>query len=156
MVASKVYSGSLIWEDDLGSKSERDKGIEKGQQALLHRLLDGIDQGDTSIMDEVFHDDAVMEWPASKEQVVGAAARRAIYAHMPILPKVTDRHIWGQGDIWVVEVTLTYGDKPFAAVLIFQFHGDKIVKEVGYWAEPLEAPAWRAAWVKPLDRARRR
>jgi ketosteroid isomerase-like protein len=139
----------------MAGKSKREKGIEKGQRMLLHRLLDGIDAGDTSIMDEVFHEDAVMEWPASREQVVGAQARRDVYAHMPVLPRVSDRHIWGEGDTWVVEATLTYGDKPFAAVLAFQFKDGKIIKEVGYWAEPFEAPEWRAEWVRPLDLAAR-
>jgi ketosteroid isomerase-like protein len=46
---------------------------------MINRLLDGIDRGDIRVMDEVFHDDAVMEWPASREQVVGAANRRQRY-----------------------------------------------------------------------------
>ena len=142
-------------QDKPRSQQEREAGIARGQRALLHRLLDGIDAGDTSVLDEVFHDDAVMEWPASRERVVGAQARRAVYAHMPVLPKVTDRHIWGQGDIWVVEATLTYGDQPFAAILVFQFRGDRIVKEVGYWAQPFTAPQWRSAWVQELDPAHR-
>jgi ketosteroid isomerase-like protein len=126
-----------------------------GAPDVINRLLDGIDRGDTSVMDEVFQDDAVMEWPASRERVVGAENRRAIYAHMPVLPKVSNRHVFGSGDLWVVEVTLTYGDKPYAAVLIFQMRDGKIAKETGYWAEPFEAPEWRKAWVKPLDLANR-
>jgi SnoaL-like domain len=124
-------------------------------RAMLNRLLDGIDSGDISVMDEVFHEDAVMEWPASREQVVGGDNRRAVYSHMPVLPKVSNRHLHGSGDLWVAEVTLTYGTKPFAAVLIFQLRDGKIAKEIGYWGEPFEAPAWRSAWVKPLDPAHR-
>ncbi len=117
----------------------------------INRLLDGVDRGDTSVMDEVFHEDAVMEWPASREQVIGAKNRRAVYAHMPTLPKVSNRHVYGEGDLWVAEATLTYGDKPFSAVLIFTMRDGKIAKEVGYWAEPFAAPSWRADWVTPLD-----
>ncbi len=121
----------------------------------IDRLLDGINSGNAAVMDEIFHDDAVMEWPASREQVIGAANRREVYAHMPALPKVSNRHVYGSGDLWVVEVTLTYGTKPFAAVLVFRFRDGKIAKEVGYWAEPFEAPDWRSAWVKRLDLANR-
>jgi ketosteroid isomerase-like protein len=128
---------------------------DEAARRLITRLIDGIDRGDTSVMDEVFHDDAVMEWPASRERVVGAANRRAVYAHMPVLPKVTNRHLFGTGDFWVAEATLTYGDKPFAAVLIFQLRDGKIAKETGYWAEPFEAPDWRSAWVESIDLARR-
>jgi ketosteroid isomerase-like protein len=122
---------------------------------LITRLIDGIDRGDTSVMDEVFHDDAVMEWPASRERVVGAVNRRAVYARMPVLPKVSNRHLTGTGDLWVAEATLTYGDKPFSAVLIFELRDGKIAKETGYWAEPFDAPDWRTEWVEPLDLARR-
>lgn len=123
---------------------------------MINRLLDGVDRGDISVMDEVFHNDAVMEWPASRELVVGAANRRAVYSHMPALPKVSNRHVYGSGDLWVAEVTLTYDTKPYAAVLIFKLRDGKIATEVGYWAEPFDAPEWRSAWVKPMDLARRR
>jgi hypothetical protein len=119
--------------------------------AMINRLLDGINRGDISVMDEVFHEDAVMEWPASREQVVGAANRRAVYSHMPVLPKVSNRRVFGSGDLWVAEVTLTYGPKPYAAVLIFRLRDGKIATEIGYWAEPFDAPEWRSEWVKPLD-----
>jgi ketosteroid isomerase-like protein len=128
---------------------------DEAARELITRLIDGINQGDTSVMDEVFHDDAVMEWPASRERVVGATNRRAVYSHMPVLPKVSNRHLFGSDDLWVAEATLTYGDKPFAAVLIFQLRDGKIAKETAYWAEPFEAPDWRSAWVEPLDLARR-
>jgi hypothetical protein len=34
-------------------------------------------------MDELFHDDAVMDWPQSGERVVGADNRRAVYGAFP-------------------------------------------------------------------------
>jgi ketosteroid isomerase-like protein len=124
-------------------------------RAMINRLLDAVDRGDISVMDEVFHDDAVMEWPASRELVVGAENRRAVYSHMPVLPKVSNRHVYGSGDLWVAEVTLTYDTKPYAAVLIFKLRDGKIATEVGYWAEPFDAPEWRSAWVSPMDLSRR-
>lgn len=42
---------------------------DKAARDLITRLIDGIDRGDTSVMDEVFHDDAVMDLPASRERV---------------------------------------------------------------------------------------
>jgi ketosteroid isomerase-like protein len=123
--------------------------------AMVNRLLDGVNRGDTSVMDEIFHEDAVMEWPASREKVVGAENRRAVYAHMPALPKVSNRHVFGSGDLGIAEATLTYGDKPYSAVLIFELRDGKIAREIGYWAEPFEAPEWRAAWIQPLDLAHR-
>jgi ketosteroid isomerase-like protein len=139
------------------NQTHQEKSAEPTQASfdLINRLLDGVNRGDISVMDEVFHDDAVMEWPASREQVVGAENRRAVYGHMPTLPKVSNRHVFGSGDLWVAEATLTYGDKPYSAVLIFKLRDGKIAREIGYWAEPFEAPGWRAAWVAPLEPANR-
>jgi ketosteroid isomerase-like protein len=128
---------------------------EEVARTLINRLLDGLDRGDITVMDEVFHDDAVMEWPASREQLVGAANRREVYARTKVLPKTTDRHIYGSGDLWVLEATMTYGTKPYAAILVFRLRDGKIARQVGYWAEPSDPPEWRSPWIKRLDPAHR-
>ncbi|MFI5283622.1 MAG: nuclear transport factor 2 family protein [Candidatus Dormibacterales bacterium] len=129
--------------------------MQEDPRAMINRLLDGIDGGDTSVMNAIFAADAVIEWPASGEQIVGADDRRAVYAHTPILPKITNRHIYGSGDLWVAEATMTYGPKPYLACLVFRFKDGRIARQVGYWSEPSTAPEWRAQWVKPLDPAHR-
>ncbi len=116
----------------------------------VEKLLAGIDAGNIGVLDEVFHDDGLMDWPASKERVRGADNRRAVYSHMPVLPKVQKRRVFGTGDLWIAEATLTYDGKPFSAVLMFEFRDGKIARETGYWAEPFSAPAWRAQWVEEL------
>jgi ketosteroid isomerase-like protein len=128
---------------------------ETDARALINRLLDGIDRGDITVMDEVFRDDAVIEWPASGERLVGAENRRAVYSRMPSLPKITNRHVYGSGDLWIAEATMMYGPKPYLGCLVFQFRGGKIAKQVGYWVEPSASPEWRAAWMAPLDLAHR-
>jgi hypothetical protein len=39
--------------------------------------------------------------------------------------------VYGSGDLWVAEVTLTYGTKPYAAVLIFKLRDGKIRRRSG-------------------------
>ena len=46
---------------------------------VVEQLIDGLNRRDTSVMDEVFHDDAIMEWPQSRERIRGAEQRRAVY-----------------------------------------------------------------------------
>jgi hypothetical protein len=123
---------------------------EDGNRATVEKVLAGIDAGDTTVMEKLFSDSGVLEWPASNERVVGVENRRAVYSNMPMLPRVKMRRILGRGDLWIAEATLTYGDKPYAGVLIFEFEDGKIVKQTGYWAEPFAAPAWRAAWVEKI------
>lgn len=120
-------------------------------RAAVEKLLMGIDAGDISVMDEVFSDSGVLEWPASQERVRGAENRRAVYANMPVLPRVKIRRVYGNGGLWIAEATLTYGEHPYAGVLIFEFEDGKIMKQTGYWAEPSDAPQWRAAWVERID-----
>ena len=123
---------------------------ETSNREVVEQLLNGIDAGDVSVLDRVFHDDGEMVWPASRELVRGAVNRRAVYSHMPVLPKVQKRRIFGSGDLWIAEATLSYAGKPYSTVLIFEFRNGKIARETGYWAEPFEAPAWRAQWVESL------
>ena len=124
---------------------------EEAARELVNRFLDGIDRGDASVMNGVFHDDAVIEWPATGEQLVGAENRRAVYAHTPALPRISNRHVYGSGDLWVAEATMTYGPKPYLACLIFKFREGKVAKQIGYWSEPSTPPEFRAPWIKPLD-----
>lgn len=115
----------------------------------IERLLQVIDGGRVGEMDELFHDDAVMEWPQSGERVVGAENRRAIYSSFPSLPRVSPRRVRCSGELCVAEATLTYeGSDPLQAVFVFEMRDAKISKETGYWASPFEAPEWRAEWVE--------
>ena len=120
-----------------------------GNRRTIERLLEVLDAGRTDQMDELFHDDSVMEWPQSGERVVGGDNRRAIYSRFPSLPKVQPRRIRCSGDLCVAEATLTYdGGDPLQAVFVFELRDGKIAHETGYWASPFDAPEWRAAWVE--------
>lgn len=121
----------------------------KANEAVIERLIGCINDRKIEIMDELFHDDAIMDWPQSGEKVVGAENRRGIYQSFPQLPKITPRRIVSDGDLVVAEATLDYGGPvAFKTVFIFEFKDGKISKETAYWSEPFEAPAWRTKWVE--------
>lgn len=48
-------------------------------EVVVQRLIKCINDRKIEIMDELFRDDAIMDWPQSDEQVVGAVNRRGIY-----------------------------------------------------------------------------
>jgi ketosteroid isomerase-like protein len=122
------------------------------QREAIERLVAGLNRGDASVMDEVFHDDAVMDWPQFSERIRGAENRRQVYANIPVLPRITPRRIFGDGDLWIAEATLDYGEGAvFSTVLIFEFRDGKIARETAYWANPAPPAEWRAEWVEPLD-----
>ncbi len=121
----------------------------KANEAVIERLISCINDSKIEVMDELFLDDAIMDWPQSGEKVVGAENRRGIYQSFPQLPTITPRSMVSDGDLVVAEATLDYGGPvAFKTVFIFELKDGKIAKETAYWSEPFEAPAWRAKWVE--------
>lgn len=121
---------------------------DNGNTAVVERLIACINDRDIGIMDELFLEDAVMDWPQSGEKVVGAENRRAIYSAFPQFPTITPRRMVSGGDIVVAEALLDYDGPQYLTVFIFEFAGGRIARETAYWSEPFPAPDWRAQWVE--------
>ncbi len=121
-------------------------------RATIETLIAGLNRRDVSVMDEVFHEDALMDWPQFSERIRGAENRRHVYGAIPQLPTITVRRIYGEGDLWVAEATLDYGGGAvYSTVLIFEFRGERIARETAYWATPAPPAEWRAQWVEELS-----
>lgn len=116
-------------------------------EEVIKRLIKCINDEQIEVMDELFHEDAVMDWPQSGEKVIGAENRRTIYKSFPKLPKITPRRMVSSGDLVVAEATLDYGGPSYKTVFIFELQNGKISKETAYWSESFPAPEWRAKWV---------
>jgi ketosteroid isomerase-like protein len=126
---------------------------ETDNQVILDRLYDRVWIGEThdfTVMDEVFADDAVVEYPQSGERMRGRANIRAVEENYPELPKVTIRRKLVIGDHALVESDLDYQGKPYQEVSIFEFRHGKIVRLTQYFPEPFEAPESRARWVERM------
>ena len=119
-------------------------------QRVVERLVAGINSRDLKVMDEIFWNDAVMDWPQSGERVAGAVNRREIYSRFPTLPHITPRRYLAEGHVVVLEARMDYSGPVYDAVFIFEFRDGKIARETAYWSEPFEAPAWRAEWVEHI------
>lgn len=79
------------------------------------------------IAHEMYHDDAVLEFPQSQERFEGKAnfiAWRKIY---PAAVESKIRRIRGQGNFWVVEISIWYDGGPWNyGCSILEFRGDKV------------------------------
>jgi hypothetical protein len=115
---------------------------------LAERVWNSLNEADFSVLREILADDCVQEWPQSGERIRGKANILAINENYPGLPKATLRRAVAGERLVVTEVDLDYGGKPYHAVSIFEIEGGKIVRETDYFAEPFEAPQWRAQWVE--------
>jgi ketosteroid isomerase-like protein len=121
---------------------------EQQNRQVVERLIQCLNDQRVEVMDELFHEDAVMDWPQSGERIVGGDNRRGVYGSFPRLPSVTPRRLLAAGDLVVAEATLDYGGPRYNSVFIFEFRDGRIARETAYWAEPFEAPGWRADWVE--------
>lgn len=117
-------------------------------EAVIERLIACINDRHVETMDELFHDDAIMDWPQSRERVRGAENRRAIYGSFPQLPTITPRRMTSDGDLVVAEATLDYGGPTYETVFLFEFRDGRIARETAYWSEAFDPPEWRAQWVE--------
>ena len=104
--------------------------------------------GDQVAEHEIYHDDVVCEYPQSGEIIHGRRNLQALRSHHPDKPSgFVVRRITGEGNVWVSEYMINYGDKRTLTVSVMIFRDGKVSHETQYFAEPFEAPNWRAEWV---------
>jgi hypothetical protein len=103
--------------------------------------------GDPDVSHEMYHGDAVLEFPQSGERFDGVASFREWRSDYPAETKVEFREIRGRDDLWVAEISISYDQGPWSlGVSILEFRGDKIARESIYVTEGWEPPEWRAQW----------
>jgi hypothetical protein len=103
--------------------------------------------GDPALSHEMYHEDAVLEFPQSGERFDGVENFREWRSNYPASTSIEFREIRGGGDLWVAELSISYDQGPFSfGVSILEFRGDKIARESIYVSEGWEAPEWRAQW----------
>ena len=104
--------------------------------------------GDQVAEHEIYHDDVVCEYPQSGEIIHGRRNLQALRSHHPDKPSgFVVRRITGEGNVWVSEYIINYEDKRTFTVSVMIFRDGKVSHETQYFAEPFEAPNWRAEWV---------
>ena len=102
---------------------------------------------DPGFAHEMYHDDAVLEFPQSGERFVGVENFREWRSNYPASTAYEFREIRGRGDLSIAELTISYDEGPRGfGVSILEFRGDKIARESIYVTEGWEPPEWRAQW----------
>ena len=105
--------------------------------------------GDQVAEHDIYHDDAVCEYPQSGEIIRGRHNLQALRSHHPERPSgFVVRRIVGQGSLWVTEYVISYESESVYTVSIMEFRDGKVARETQYFAEPFAAPDWRAKWVE--------
>ena len=118
-------------------------------RAAIERHWSASAVGDQDTEHDIYADDAICDYPRSGERIIGRQNLQALRSHHPGKPSgFRVIRILGSGNLWITEYTITYQSGPVYTVSIMEFRSGKVVHETQYFADPFEAPAWRAKWVQ--------
>ena len=114
----------------------------------LKRHWDASDASNFRLEHEIYHEDAVLDYPQSGERIRG---RRNIQESRWVQPnkkRFTVRRIIGSGELWVTEFVLTYDGIPSYAVSIMELREGLVVNETQYFADRFQPAPSRAHIVE--------
>jgi hypothetical protein len=101
---------------------------------------------------ELRHEDFVMEMPQSGESIRGREKMREFQEAYPTPPAIQLHRVLVRDGLWVVEGVNDYGGgQVFDVVLIIELKDGTMWRDRRYYAEPFEAPEWRAQWVERME-----
>jgi SnoaL-like domain len=120
-------------------------------RAALDQHWAASDANDFVTEHQIYHDDAVLDYPQSGERTRGRSNILKQRSIQPNNKRFTVRRIIGSGNLWVTEFILMYDAKPSYTVSIMEFSGVKVARETQYFADPFVAPAWRAQLVERME-----
>ena len=119
-------------------------------RAALERHWDASDASDFEVEHDIYHEDAVLDYPQSGERIRG---RRNIQESRYLQPndkRFAVRRITGSGDLWVTEFTLTYDGAPSYVVSIMEFRDGLVARETQYFADRFAPGPSRAHLVEQI------
>ena len=99
---------------------------------------------------EIYTDDAVLEFPQGGERIRGKANITAMRSAYPAKLEFEMHRTIGRGDLWVNEYVIRYDGRPVHVVGIMEFRDGKVFRERIFFGDPWDPPEWRAQWVEPV------
>ena len=106
---------------------------------------------DLEVEHDIYHDDAVLDYPQSGERFRGRHNIQINRTTQPSKKRFEIRNILGAGDLWVTEYILFYDERPFYTVSIMEFRDGKVARETQYFCERFEPSEWREGLVEPIS-----
>jgi hypothetical protein len=96
-----------------------------------------------------------MEMPQSRERFVGRENLRAFQEAFPDnadKPTIRIRRVLVGEGLWVAESVVDYGGgQVLHGAAILELKDGKVWRDTRYFAEPFEAPGWRAHLVERME-----
>jgi SnoaL-like protein len=121
---------------------------DRSTRLALERHWSASDAGDFDAEHDIYHEDAVLDYPQSGERIRGRHNIQQSRFVQPNKKRFAVRRIVGSGDLWVSEFTLSYDDIPTYAVSIMEFRDGLVAHETQYFAERFAPSPTRAHLVE--------
>jgi SnoaL-like domain len=125
--------------------------VDQDTRAALEQHWAASDAGDFETEHDIYLDDAVLEYPQSRERIRGRRNIQITRTLQANKKRFQVRRILGGDDLWITEYILTYDDQPSYTVSIMEFRDGKVARETQYFGDPFEASPWRSQWVERMD-----
>lgn len=132
------------------AKVDRTTDRDARTRARIEQHWKASEDGDADTEHAIYAEDAILDYPQSGERFRGRPRIQAQRGGHPAERHFTILRIRGGGDLWVSECVITYDGVPTYAVSVMEFTGDLVTHETQYFADPFQAPAWRAALAEPI------
>jgi hypothetical protein len=98
-------------------------------------------EGNLETEHDIYHDDAICDYPQSGERIHGRRNIQALRGHHSAKPSGFDvRRVLGSGDLWITEYIITYQGNIAFTVSIMEFREGKVAHETQYLRTPLRRP----------------
>ena len=120
-------------------------------RARLEQHWKASERGDTDTEHAIYAPDGILDYPQSGERFRGRSKIRAQRGGHPAERHFTILRVLGGGDLWVSECVITYDGVPTYSVSVMEFTDGLVTHETQYFADPFQAPPWRAALAEPIQ-----
>jgi ketosteroid isomerase-like protein len=119
---------------------------------IVRNFWDTMAGNDFYAVSRLLHDDYVLEWPQSGERIRGRENFAAINTFYPSEEawRFTINSVIAEGDTVVSDVSVTDGTRKDRVITFSSIREGRIWKQVEFWPEPFDAPAWRAQWTEKM------
>jgi hypothetical protein len=117
------------------------------REALQHHWQ-ASDVSDFHTEHEIYHEDAVLDYPQSGERIRGHKNIQESRTAQPNKKRFTVHRITGSGELWVTEFVLTYDGVPSYVVSIMEFRDGLVAHETQYFSDPFAPSPSRARLVE--------
>ena len=121
---------------------------DRAVRLALERHWKASDASDFEVEHEIYHEDAVLNYPQSGERIRG---RRNIQESRTVQPnkkRFTVQRMIGSGDLWVTEFVLSYDGVQSYTVSIMEFRDGLVAHETQYFADGFDPSPSRAHLVE--------